>query len=244
MGAASGAMAATDAKTYVGEPAKVGDGTGQVIVKTDDAGNPASIAISLTPNAVKGQPTELNKHFPEGGWEYALPIPTDGPETGYSEVVVDWNPHGHPPKDVYTVPHFDFHFYELNPDKVKQIKFTGPKDPAINVTAKGLIPPDYQVIPDTAIAMMGVHAIDMTAPELHGKPFTATFIYGYDNGHLIFLEPMVTQAFLETKPDLTMPVKTPDHYSSPGYYPTSYGVHYDAGQDRYLIELGGLKSWK
>lgn len=244
LGAASSAIAAADVNTYVGKAVKVGDGTGQVVVEADATGNPTSIAVSLTPDAVTGQPTELNKQSPEGGWSYALPMPTDGPETGYSEVMIDWNPHGHPPQDVYTVPHFDFHFYALSPDKVEQIKFTGPDDPAIKVSDAGLIPPDYQVIPDTAVPMMGVHAIDMTAPELHGKPFTATFIYGYDNGQLIFLEPMVTQAYLQTKPDETMPVKTPQHYSSPGYYPTSYSVRYDAGQDRYLVELGGLKSWK
>ena len=137
MGAASGAIAATDGQTYVGKAVKVGDGTGQVVVMTDDAGNPTSIAVSLTPDAVKGQPTELNKQSPEGSWDYALPMPADSPQTGYSEVMIDWNPHGHPPQDVYTVPHFDFHFYALSPDKVKQIKFTGPDDPAIKVSDPG-----------------------------------------------------------------------------------------------------------
>jgi hypothetical protein len=197
----------------------------------------------LTPGALEGLPTELNKDTAEGSWEFPLPMPK-GSKTGYTEVMIDWNPHGHPPPHIYTVPHFDFHFYTINPDDVEKIQFSGPDDPAAKVSDTDLIPPDYQVVPDTAVNMMGVHAIDTKASEFNGKPFTATFIYGYDNGKLIFVEPMVTQAFLKTKPDEKMPVKTPVHYSSPGYYPTTYSVRYDAGNDRYIVELGALKAWK
>jgi hypothetical protein len=231
------------AATLTGKPTTVGKGTAQVIVETDSGGAPTSIAISMTEGAITGVPTELNKNSPEGGYEYALAMP-EGVKSGYSEVMIDWNPKGHPPEHVYTVPHFDFHFYAIAPEEIEGINFTGPDDPAVQVSDKELLPPDYQVIPDTAVPMMGVHALDMTAPELHGKPFTETFIYGYDKGKLIFLEPMVTQAFLETKPDATIPVKTPAKYSEPGYYPTSYTVRFDATADRYLIQLGGLKAWK
>ena len=239
-----GAMLATPAgaATLRGPSTTVGKGTAQVIVETDASGAPTSITVSMTPGAVDGVPTELNKNAPEGGYSYSLAMPA-GTRTGYSGVMIDWNPKGHPPAHVYTVPHFDFHFYAIPHKAITEIKFTGPNDPAIQVSDKALLPPDYQVIPDTAVPMMGVHAIDMTAPELHGKPFTETFIYGYDNGKLIFLEPMVTQAFLQSKPSATMPVKTPAKYSEPGYYPTSYTVRYDAKADRYLIQLAGLKAW-
>ncbi|MGB8623188.1 MAG: hypothetical protein WCD16_10255 [Paracoccaceae bacterium] len=231
------------AEVHQGEAVKLGNGTAQVLVDTDATGLPTSISISMTAEALDGLPAELNKASAEGSWDFPLPMPA-GVETGYKEVVVDWNPHGHPPPDVYTVPHFDFHFYTLMPDDIAAITFSGPDDPAAQVFDKDLIPPDYQVIPDTAINMMGVHAIDMTAPELHGTPFTATFIYGYDKGKLIFVEPMVTLAYLKTDPDATLPVKTPARYSSPGYYPTNYSVQYDAGNKRYLIDLGGLKAWQ
>lgn len=226
---------------HEGKAVKVGNGTARLVVETDASGKPTSIGISMTADALEGLPTELNKASAEGSWDYELPMP-EGVTTGYSEVVIDWNPHGHPPPHVYTVPHFDFHFYMIPPAQIKAIKFTGPKDPAIQVSDKGLVPTDYQVIPDTAVNEMGVHAIDMTAPEFHGKPFTATFIYGYDKGNLIFLEPMITRAFLQTDPDVTMPVKTPEHYSSPGFYPTNYSVKYDSSSKRYMIEFGGLKA--
>jgi hypothetical protein len=132
----------------------------------------------------------------------------------------------------------------MSPKDVEAIKFTGPKDAAAKVSDKNLIAPDYQVVPDTAVNMMGVHAIDTTAPEFHGKPFTATFIYGYYKGKLIFLEPMITRAFLSGKPDVTLPVKTPAHYSSPGYYPAAYSVRYDANSKNFMIELQKLKAEK
>jgi hypothetical protein len=239
---AAGGVAA-GAATYKGAPVHIGQGTARTVVRTDATGMPSSVAVMLTPGALQGLSTTLNKKTAEGSWEYPLPMPMQGPKTGYTEVVIDWNPHGHPPPHIYTVPHFDFHFYGIDPATVEQISFTGPTDPATKVSDAALIPPHYQVIPDTAVNQMGVHAIDTTAPEFHGKPFTATFIYGYYKGQLIFLEPMVTRAFLLTKPNLSLPVKTPAQYSRPGYYPASYSVRYDAHSKAYLVELGGLTHW-
>ncbi len=238
-----GAGNIANAATYQGARVHIGKGTAHVVVRTDASNKPSSVAVALSRGAIEGLPTELNKKSAEGSWEFPLPMPTHGPKTGYTEVVIDWNPHGHPPPHIYTVPHFDFHFYNIAPAAVEQIAFTGPTDPATKVSDADLIPPDYKVIPDTAVNQMGVHAVDTKAPEFHGKPFTATFIYGYYKGQLIFLEPMVTRAFLLTKPNLTSPVKTPAHYSHTGYYPTRYSVRYDQRSKGYLLELGGLKHW-
>jgi hypothetical protein len=232
-----------NAATYKGAAVHVGKGTARIAVNTDKSGKPSSVAVMMTPGALQGLPTELNKKTAEGSWEYALPMPKHGPKTGYTHVVIDWNPHGHPPPHVYTVPHFDFHFYGISAAAVKKISFTGPKDPATTVSNAALIPADYKVIPATAVNQMGVHAIDVTAPEFHGKPFTATFIYGYDKGQMTFVEPMVTLAYLNTKPDLTLPVKTPAQYSRPGYYPTRYSVRYDKHSKGYVVALDGLKHW-
>lgn len=243
-GAAGDAAAVTSTtKTYVGTAVHMGKGTARVVVVTDAKNQPLSIAVHMTPDALDGLPTELNRKTAEGGWEFPLPVPAEA-HTGFTEVVIDWNPHGHPPPDIYTVPHFDFHFYAVSPATVEGIKFSGPTDPAAKVSDFNLVPPDYQVVPDTVVNRMGVHAIDTKAPEFNGKPFTATFIYGYYQDRLIFLEPMVTLAFLHSKPNFSAPVKIPAHYSSPGYYPRKYSVRYDAAQKGYVIELSGLKHWK
>ncbi len=60
---------------------------------------------------------------------------------------------------------------------------------------------------------------------------------------MIFVEPMVTLAYLNTRPNLTFPVKAPAQYSRRGYYPTHYSVRYDKHSRAYIAALGGLKHW-
>lgn len=238
--AATTALAASNT-VFEGKPVKIGKGTGRVVVRADAAGKPTSVAVKLTPDALEGLPSEPSKATHEGHWSYELPMPPKAPRTGYRHVVVDWNPQGHPPPNVYTVPHFDFHFYTMSRAEVEKVTFKGPADPATVVSNKRLVAPGYEVIPPTAVAKMGVHAVDTGGPEFQGKPFTATFIYGYYKGRLTFLEPMVTRAFLLEKPDFSAEVKTPAEYSSSGHYPTRWSVRYDESQKAYVVELLDLK---
>jgi hypothetical protein len=239
--AAESAATAHRGEVYRGQAVSIGKGIAQIVVRTDASGTPQSVAVMLTQGVLRGLPTVLNPKNAEGEWDYALPMPTDGPKTSYTHVVVDWNPHGHPPPHVYTVPHFDFHFYTMAPDAVAKVAFTGPKDPAASVSDATLIPPGYKVIPETAINKMGVHAVELGAPEFNGKPFTATFIYGYYRNELTFVEPMITHAFLKGKPHFAKAVATPAHYSVAGYYPTHYSVRYLPQWKSYLVSLDGLQ---
>jgi hypothetical protein len=88
---------------------------------------------------------------------------------------------------------------------------------------------------------MGVHAINVTGPEFSGKPFTTTFIYGYFNKALTFLEPMTTVEYLKSKPSFREQIATPQKYAAPGRYPSAYSVKYVAGADQYEISLEDLK---
>jgi hypothetical protein len=239
--APAGAVLAASGTTFEGKAVHIGKGTGRIVVRADPGGRPTSVAVKLTSGSLEGLPSELNKASSEGQWEYVLPMPAKGPRTGYRHVVVDWNPQGHPPPGVYTVPHFDFHFYTVSRAEVAKVAFKGPADPAAVVSNARLVAAGYQVVAETVVNKMGVHAIDTTAPEFHGKPFTATFIYGYYKGRLTFVEPMVTHAFLLGKPNFSAEVRTPAEYSHTGYYPTRYAVRYDARQEAYFVELLGLK---
>ena len=87
---------------------------------------------------------------------------------------------------------------------------------------------------------MGAHAVDTATPELRGDPFTSTFIYGYYNGRMTFVEPMISTAFLKTKTNFTAPVKQPAAYPRRGYYPTRYSVTYDPKREEYSVALEGL----
>ena len=87
---------------------------------------------------------------------------------------------------------------------------------------------------------MGVHWTSVNAPELNGQPFTSTFIFGSWDGQFIFVEPMVTKAYLETHPNATTAIPQPARWNNPGRYPTTYTVAYDAPSKEYRFVLGGL----
>ena len=225
VGSAVRAADAPKASVYEGQAVKVGNGAARVVVAATAEGRPRSVSVVLTAGAVEGLPA-ASKEQPE--WEFLLQMPQSGPRTGYDHVAVDWNPAGHPPEGIYTVPHFDFHFYTASRAEQEGVSFAGTEGPeAAKVADSALLPKGYVVPPDTAVEKMGVHGVDPAAPEFHGKPFTHTFIYGYYKGRLTFIEPMVALSYLLTKPDITAEVKVPAAYSYPGFYPSKYRVGYD-----------------
>lgn len=238
---AGGFAAEAAAATYHGAPVKVGDGYARVIVETDASDKPSEIAVLLSHGALNGLPATPNPDNKEGAWSYLLPMPEHESHTGFRTVLIDWMAQGHPPPHIYTVPHFDVHFYAAEAQDLERVAFRGPDDPAAKVTDPSLLPEGYQVIAETAVDKMGVHAIDTGAPEFHGKPFTATFVYGYYDGKLVFLEPMVARDFLLNEPDFAASVKKPAHVSLSGYYPTGYRVRYDPAAQAWRIALTGLE---
>ena len=88
---------------------------------------------------------------------------------------------------------------------------------------------------------MGLHWTDTKSSEFSGQPFTNTFIYGSWDGQYIFLEPMITKAYLESHPvNATKNIPQPAQWSKAGSYPTTYTVNYDATAKEFRITLGGL----
>ena len=87
---------------------------------------------------------------------------------------------------------------------------------------------------------MGAHWVDPTSAELNGSEFTQTFIFGTWDGELIFAEPTITKAFLDSKPNFTAELSVPDQVTTPGYYPSSYGIRWDEETKEYRVSLEGL----
>lgn len=183
---------------------------------------------------------------------YLLPLPADMPAP-YKLVELNWNPLGHEPPGIYDKPHFDFHFYWISQSERDAIV---PSDPnfateAANFPQGDYVPANYMVLPPPpaptpAVPMMGVHWTNVTAPEIlpaespeHAE-FTRTFIYGSWNGEFTFVEPMVTLAFLRTKPDERVAIDTPAKYAVPGYYPAAYRVTYDESTKEYRVSITDL----
>ncbi len=227
------------AGTYEGPPQKLGQGTARAFVVLDAGGKPSAMGVKLTEAALTGLPTEPPKEY--GGWDYVLALPKEAAVTGYTHVFFLWNPKGHIPPGIYDVPHFDFHFYLTSSDERERITVTeedlakARKQPPADY-----MPAGYALPPGTEEPRMGAHAINPASDEFNKKPFTKTFIYGFYNGQMTFVEPMVTKAFLETKPNFTEPVKLPKAYPRAGYYPTQYSVKYDPGSKEYRVSIEGL----
>jgi hypothetical protein len=165
-----------------------------------------------------------------------LTLPSQASGTGFQVLELGWNPQGHEPPGVYDLPHFDFHFYYISDSERMAI-------PA-NVTspvASQFLPAGYSQ-PGPTVPMMGGHSEDLTNPEFNGGMFTATLVYGFHEGHEIFIEPMVTQAYLEGLSGAsTSPIRQPGQYSMsvlPSLIPTSYQISHDLANDQYTVTVG------
>lgn len=225
------------ATTEYGAPVVVGNGSARTYIVLDNA-TPTELGIALSATSLDGLPAAPQM----GGYEFLLPLPADNP-TQYQVVGLNWNPTGHPPPMVYTVPHFDFHFYMT---ALADRNAIDPSDAAFgakaaNLPAAGFRPPGYVADPPAnAIPHMGLHWTDSTAAEFHGQSFTRTFIAGSWNGQFTFLEPMVTRAYLLTNPDDMVPVRSASQHAVAGFYPTAYRVRWDATNSEWRVGLAGL----
>jgi hypothetical protein len=240
---ASGADTSANRTTY-GAPVAVGGGTARTYVNMTN-GVPSEVGVALTEAALTGLP---DHHSPGGlhehghsRFDHVLSLPEDNP-TPFRHVVVNWNPGGHEPPGIYDMPHFDFHFYVIDDSARRAID---PADPEYQTKtertpAAELIPQGYIMPAPLAFARMGVHWVDPKSPELNGTPFTATFIYGSWDGKVIFAEPMVTRAFLQSKPQFSAALPAPKRGQELGYYPKGYSIRWDEASREYRITLTGL----
>lgn len=217
------------AGTFYGAKQALGNDSVQSYIELNDAGEPVSVGIKFGANAIQGLDTNAKMIM--------LDMPTGASVAPYTFLQVDWNPFGHPPVGIYTQPHFDFHFYMAPQSEVMNI----PAPPALDTTPMDMkYLPANHITDSVAIPMMGVHWVDVTSAEFNGGPFTQTFIYGTYKGNVTFIEPMITKAYLESKPDTAIAIKQPSAWQKSGYYPKEYHIHYDAASNSYFVELHDL----
>jgi hypothetical protein len=218
------------AKMLWGEPNALGKGTARTFVVMNQ-GKPVSLGIAFDRKALSGLPTEADPP------EVMLELPVKAHVHQFKYAVINWNPQGHEPK-IYQVPHFDFHFYMLSNDEREKITGNDAQQFAKLPDPKYL-PGDYILAPG-GVPRMGAHNADKTAPELNGKAFTSTFIYGTYDGKVTFLEPMVSMSFLKTKPNFSAPIKQPAAFEQSGFFPSTYSVKFDRKHGEYRISLDDL----
>lgn len=213
-----------------GESVKAGNGTLRSFVRFDAKGNPTQLGVAISEATITSLPAEVSV--------WVLNMPRGSEKTNVQHVSFNWMPHGHEPDGVYNVPHFDCHFYYTSNEDRLSITENDPrfgKDPD-----KSMLPQGY--VKGPGIPQMGAHWLDPTSPELNGKPFNTTFIYGALDGNVTFLEPMFTLDFLKKIQDERLAIKQPEKVAKAGLYPAGYRFVYNAAEKQYEVILENLQS--
>ncbi len=245
--------------TIAGDQKRIGKGTLRTWLKVEPkTREPRVLGVTLTESGLSGLPAEsepaqegsaklkLMDGGPDHTFEYELKFPPEAADTAFNHMGFNWNPVGHGPKGVFTMPHFDVHFYMATTEYRHEIVVDLQDADPMHVKTSNLEPPsqflpaDYQLAPNTAEPRMGSHYADVTSAQLKPGNFTNIFLIGAHGGSILFWEPMLTKAYLESKPNFTGKLKLPEAYPVSGYYPTAYSVIYDHDRREFNISLDGL----
>ena len=145
---------------------------------------------------------------------------------------------GHPPPGIYSVPHFDFHFYKMPlAERLAILPYPQAMTAFNNNPSAGYLPPAYVKAP-AGEARMGAHWMDVLSPEFNGQPFTHTFVYGSYDGKVNFLEPMATQAFLMGGTTVHKSIRQPQLFDPINtYYPTRYNIWKNQDKNRHYLAM-------
>lgn len=209
-----------DPETLLGESQAIGTGMATAYLINDADGDPLEIGVKMSLATY----TSLTDEYESLSLDY----PANGNRTPFVHAMFDWAPFGHDPADIYTLPHFDVHFYMTSSAEREAIEL-GDSLLANILPDAAYFPPDY--FPTGIVPQMGNHWIDAKAKELdpaHPNSFDETFIYGSFNGEVTFWEPMITKAFIESENDFEKAVPQPAKYNAPGrFYPRIWGFSKD-----------------
>lgn len=205
--------------------------------EADDNGNPARIAIAIDDAAM----SSLDRgHGGSGGHQHhnsvSLKLHPKAGATPFTHALLDWNPHGHPPEQVYDKAHFDLHFYisteaerlAIPPFEVAPAKFDV-------LPGAEYLPAGYFRGPG-GVPQMGVHWLDSQAPELNGGTFGETFLFGSYDGKVTFYEPMITEAFVKNNTQYTRNIPQPAKVQQSGWYPTKMRLVKKDGATHFILE--------
>nr|WP_294902504.1 DUF5602 domain-containing protein [uncultured Lacibacter sp.] len=223
--------------TFYGAQVQIGNGHMRSWINITHAGVPLAIGIEMTGGAFDNLPTDPNDHT---GATYHLKLHQKAHAvTPFDHIMINWNVQGHEPPPIYGLPHFDMHFYKVGMDAVMNMT-----DPAkFNLLPPaGYIPTAYLFA--GGVPMMGSHWVDLMSPELlppndpNYAAFTHTMIYGSYDGDVVFVEPMITRAFLLSGVTLQKWYRQPDHFDPANtYYPQRYNIWKNEKNGRHYVAL-------
>ena len=268
---AGGNTALAESTTYNGEATPMGNGTVNTYVALAQDRAPLAIGIRMTKMALEGLPTQPNNtgHCFDlngdgtleagteclGDYETVLVWPPEAQLANlpFKWMMLNWNPHGHPPHNVYDLPHFDIHFYMVEKELIVSIKagycgeFVDCEDfKRASVPVPALYLPAGHTDVGAVVAKMGNHLINLASPEFATPPqrFTHTLIYGAYDGRIIFIEPMITREFLLSEPESCTAIAQPPVWAKAAYYPTKYCIRAIPQEAAVTVSLEGFVNRK
>lgn len=225
-----------EATRFTSEAKPIGNGTAQLFVDMADDDTPKAIGIRLTADAFSGLPSP--EEAPTGSG-HTLSFPDAAPVPPYDHFDVHYMPAGHYP-EVYETPHFDLHAYIIT--REERDAMTPDTAPIMEREPDAqYLPNDYAYLDDSAIPHMGGHWVDTTSPEFNSDSFTHTYIYGFNDAEMAFVEPMITYDFLQNLDEpVRIETKLPPKVQHTGYYPGAYEIKVDADTGDRIITMENL----
>ena len=209
----------------------VGNGVVAAYIRFLQDGSPDQVGITLTYSILTGLDNVNEKSV-------TLEFDKSTNNTPFDHITFKWEPNGHPPQGIYTLPHFDVSFYLISEADQNNIRVTGTDSATAYKTPEAdKVPAGYALLPNSGADSMGVYYYDTTAAEFHGAKFTKSFLYGFYNASMIFMEPTVTKEFLDGKNYFRGTIKQPKSYPKPGYYPQTFIITNNPSQKLFAIYL-------
>lgn len=160
----------------------------------------AGLGATIPIATIEGAPADAEMAWPPVA-SGILMLPKEAQTaTGMTHLTIYWEPQGHPPAAVMT-PHFDFHFYDISPERRVAIDCANVNKPA--ALPAGFILPDEEMpgigmLVGICVPEMGMHSLLQSAYN-DTTLFDATMVVGYYGGSAIFSELMIGRAYLLKK---------------------------------------------
>lgn len=226
--------------TFKGPQVEWGHGYARSWITLTHDDVPVEIGIEITGDAINtlgSDPGAIEDHHTT-----VLPLHQKAiAATAFEHIGINWNPGGHPPPGVFTVPHFDFHFYMITNEERMAIPTYAEDPTGFDDEPVGDYAPQQYFNPPfggTAEPEMGSHWVPVNLGAF--LPFSKIMIYGSYAGKVHFIEPMITLAYITANNSMNNVFPTPLAYPEPGYYPSAYNMWHDEKHDRYYVSLSNF----
>ena len=214
-------------QTLAGPAVTIGTGEAHSWAVVSGSGEIQTLGVKITDNALASLGSEDTM--------YTLPLPAGVSTSQFKEIGLDYATHDDAP---YDKPHLDAHFYLM--DMMHRMDIPEGEDTMMPVNF--MMPTNFMMMGESE-AMMGVHWMDTTAPEMHGQPFEGAYVLGTTKGQLVFMEVMRDlQAMKDHKSysaSLPKPMKMTG-MSNTMMFPSVATISYDASTKMTTYTLTGF----